>query len=101
MAILEAMACGLPCVLTPGCSFPEAVQAGAALIAEPRAEALAEALDSVLSKPERERRAMGDRGRRLVFERYTWDIAARQMVTLYRCLVERKPVPLYPEPASV
>ncbi len=101
MAVLEAMACGLPCILTPGCNFPQAQKAGAAFIVEPKAGPLGEAVSEVLNMGESQRRAMGERGRRLVLDNYTWDIAARKMITVYRCILGGKRIPLYPEPAQV
>lgn len=101
MAVLEAMASGLPCVLTTGCNFPEAERAGAALTVEPRASDLAEAMGKILDLPAADRRAMGERGRRFVFEHYTWDTAARKMVTVYNCILKGGEVPLCPEPAAL
>jgi len=54
-----------------------------------------------LSLTDRERQDMGERGRQLVAENYTWDLAARKMLTVYRCILDKKPVPLYPEPAPL
>ncbi|MFN8452444.1 MAG: glycosyltransferase [Anaerolineae bacterium] len=44
MAALEALAAGLPVILSPGCNLPEAAEAGAGLIVEPQVEPLAAAL---------------------------------------------------------
>ena len=49
------------------------------------AEALAEAVLHLSAQPD-VRRAMGERGRRAVLERYNWDATARGLVELYRGL---------------
>ncbi len=77
MAVLEAMAAGLPSVLTTGCNFPEAGEAGAARVVPIESAALADALADTLADPDAGR-AMGARARALVLADYTWDqIAAR------------------------
>ncbi len=38
MAILEAMACRLPCLITTACHFPEAAAAGAAVVSDPNVD---------------------------------------------------------------
>lgn len=99
-AVLQAMAAGLPCLLTPGCNFPEAESAGAALIVKPSSPRLAEGLRDLLFLSEGKRKLMGERGRRLVFGNYTWDISARKFLTVYRRIIGGRQVPLYPEPAG-
>ncbi len=85
IASLEAMAHGLPVVLSPQCNFPEAAQAGAALEVEPAVDPLTDALESLLKNPEEARR-MGIRGRTLVKEQYSWDTIAAQFLDAYRQL---------------
>ena len=46
-------------------------------------EQLAVALCEILSLSGDERRQMGERGRRLVEEKYTWDAVVREMVKGY------------------
>ena len=99
ISVLEALASAKPCVITTNCSFPEVAAAGAGEVVDARADALAQGLIKVLSLTDRERQDMGERGRRLVAENYTWDLAARKMLTVYRCILENRPIPLYPEPA--
>jgi glycosyltransferase involved in cell wall biosynthesis len=99
LVVLEALACGTPVVATTGTPWSVLSEVGAGYWVEPQAEALAVAMCRILDLPEAERRAMGERGRRLVLDRYTWDIAARKMLTVYRCILEGREVPLYPEPA--
>lgn len=48
MAILEAMACGIPVVISENCHFPEVAQARAGLVVPLNADAVAEALLLVL-----------------------------------------------------
>ena len=100
MAVLENLAAGKPVLITPGCHFPEVVQAGAGLCVPPETPALEEALRKLLDMPEADRAAMGRRGRELVRENYTWDTAARKMITVYRCIMEGKEIPLHPQPAK-
>ncbi|MCJ7544035.1 MAG: glycosyltransferase [Phycisphaerae bacterium] len=95
MSLLEALACRLPAVFTPGCSFPQAAQAGAGLLAEPTAEAVETALADLMSLSQDQRRQMGQRGRKLVEEKYSWDHVAGQMAAVYRWLVGRGPVPAW------
>jgi glycosyltransferase involved in cell wall biosynthesis len=82
MSILEAMACGLPCVFTTGCGFPEADTARAARVVEPEIELLAEAVADLLAHPD-DARAMGDRARNFIQENYTWQRAAEKMSAAY------------------
>ncbi|MEL6526136.1 MAG: glycosyltransferase, partial [Chloroflexota bacterium] len=48
MAVLEAMAAGLPVLLSPGCHLPQVAQAGAGMIVEPTISVLAKALSTML-----------------------------------------------------
>lgn len=76
MSVLEAMAAGLPCVLTEGCNFPEAGEADAArIVPTGDAGAFAGALGGMLGDPAAAR-AMGRRARALVLGRYTWAAVA-------------------------
>ena len=81
VAILEAMACGTPVVVSDACHFPEVATAGAGEVVPLDAAAVAAALGRVLSDPARA--AMGRAGRAMVFERYTWPIVAERLVKAY------------------
>ncbi len=100
MAVLEALACGKPCLITPGCNFGEVAEVGAGEVVEPCADALATGLARLLSRSSTERQEMGNRGRNLVLAKYTWDIIARKMLTVYRCILNQESIPLYPEPSD-
>ena len=96
--LIEAMACRLPLLITPGCNFPEVAELDAGLIVEPTASELAGGLKHLLGLDADEREAIGARGRALVESGYTWDVLARKMVTVYECAVHGKAIPLHPEP---
>ena len=93
IALLEAMACGLPVVLTPECHFPDAVSAGAALQAAPEPQSLEEQLRALLESSETQRRAMGARGRALVAQNYSWEKVAADLQNLYRWCLDAGPAP--------
>lgn len=86
VAILEAMACGVPCVVTTGCNFPEVARAGAGLIVELDPKRIAEALQTVL-EDQAASAMMGRRARTLVLENYTWKKIAEQMLSVYQRVV--------------
>ena len=82
MAVLEALACGLPVVLTPGCNFPEVSKARAGVVVQRSVEALAGALDDLLHDDAR-RAAMGQAARTLIREHYTWTQIVTRLEDVY------------------
>lgn len=82
VAVLEAMACGLPVVLGAGCHFPEAVDAGAAVSAPADSAGLAAVLGQLMRSPSL--RDIGGRGRELVRQRYAWAGIVARLDAVYR-----------------
>jgi glycosyltransferase involved in cell wall biosynthesis len=83
MVVLEAMAAGLPVIISPGCNLPEVAQAGAGLEVEAAVQPLADALRSLLTD-ESARTRMGGAARALVNQRFTWDSVAAQLEGVYQ-----------------
>jgi glycosyltransferase involved in cell wall biosynthesis len=80
VAVLEAMACRVPVVISENCHFPEVAQVGAGHVVPLQTSAIAAALLDVASATPEQRRQMGEAGRRLVEERFTWEkVAARSV----------------------
>ena len=81
----EAMACELPVVATTAGALPEVVGSdGAGVLVPPRdPPALARAIRRLLENPAL-RHDMGQAARRRVMDLFTWEKAARQMVEVYR-----------------
>jgi glycosyltransferase involved in cell wall biosynthesis len=81
MSILEAMACGLPPVITRGCNFDEVETSGAGLVVDSEGE-LAEALGR-LCTDDTLRISAARKARDLVTTKYTWPAVARQVLSRY------------------
>src|SRR5207237_3355405 len=92
MSVLEAMAAGLPSVITIGCNFPEAAEAKVALEGPIDANAFAEALASLIGDLPAAC-AMGQRAREFIFQNYTWDQAARKTHEVYTAILNQQPMP--------
>lgn len=86
MALLEALAAGLPAIISPGCNLPEAAEAGAALLSEIDVAALHAALQSLLEDAPRRAR-MSAAARAFVRQHYAWDAIAAAYETLYQSLI--------------
>jgi glycosyltransferase involved in cell wall biosynthesis len=71
VAIIEALACGLPAVISDACHFPEVETANAGVVVPLDPADVAFALASVLDNPAMAS-TMGQNGQRLVRENYTW-----------------------------
>ena len=89
MAILEALAAGLPVVISKQCNFPEVSDHDAGFVIEPNDAAVTEAISTLLSDDQLRPR-MGQNGRNLVREKYTWDAIAASMAGLYQRLVAQR-----------
>lgn len=83
MAITEALACRLPVVISENCHFPEVAEHRAGVVTTLDAARIADGLRTVLADSARGR-AMGESGRRLVQERFTWPTIAQRMVSAYQ-----------------
>jgi glycosyltransferase involved in cell wall biosynthesis len=86
LVIAQAMACGLPVIATEATGIRELITDGVEGIvvpAPPDAQTLAEAMDSLLSDPDRARE-MGAAGRRRVESFGGWDRYGHQLVAAFR-----------------
>jgi glycosyltransferase involved in cell wall biosynthesis len=92
MAVLEAMACGLPVLLTPGCHFPEVEAAGAGLIVGREVTPLAEGL-RILLVDGALRARMGACARELVSREYAWPHIVRRLDAVYGGVLARARFP--------
>ena len=87
----EAMACGTPVVATTAGALREIVEDGVSGLTVPPGDAVAlsQAIEMMLSDPERCRRA-GAAGARRMRERFTWHSTAEETMALYEEVLGRR-----------
>lgn len=88
MAALEAMAAGLPVILSEDCNLSSVQEIGAGLVVPTQADALCKAILYLIDAPFLAK-AMGQRGAVFVRTHYAWDTVADQMIDLYERVVAR------------
>ena len=81
-AVVEALAAGLPVVISEQCNFPEVERAGAGFVVPAEPGAVAEAIAAILADADLAQR-MGERGRCLIEENYQWSAIANRMAQRY------------------
>ncbi|MFP5225617.1 MAG: glycosyltransferase family 4 protein [Actinomycetota bacterium] len=86
MAVLEAMACGLPVVVSRDAGAHEIVRDAGIVLTEHSSEALRGAIDVLRRDPSRRAR-MGRRGREIALHR-TWDEAGQVLLQSYEEVAE-------------
>ena len=79
--------------MTRECNIPEGFTAGAALEVTTRPEQMAKNLLALIQMSDTHRRAMGEAGRRLVEERFTWARVAAEMHEVYTWVLGGGPPP--------
>jgi glycosyltransferase involved in cell wall biosynthesis len=83
VAVAEAMAAECPVVISDRVDLASAVQrARSGIVTAPTVEATADAL-ALLMRDAALRRRMGENGRRLVLERFTWEKVAPDLIEVY------------------
>ncbi|AFY30856.1 glycosyltransferase [Calothrix sp. PCC 7507] len=93
IAVAEAMAVGLPVVITPGVQIaPEVATAEAGLVVEGMLEPLVEAIAQLLKSPSLRQR-LGDNGQQLVKQRYSWEAIAQNLSSVYSAVIHKKKLP--------
>ena len=93
LAALEALAAGLPCLLTrSGHMADDVAAAGAGWAVETSTEGIAQGLHRLLQTPVAELQQVGQNGRRMAAERYSWQKSATLSVQAYRTYLASSPL---------
>lgn len=87
IALLEAMACGLPVIISRQCNFPEVEEKGCGIVIDTDAGELSEAISVLLDDPGLSKE-MGARGKQLVRESYTLGTIADEMINAYKEVID-------------
>jgi glycosyltransferase involved in cell wall biosynthesis len=83
MAITEALACGTPVVISKQCNFPEVEKYNAGIITNLIPSEISNAFMKIFSDSN-QRHRMGEAGRNLIENHYTWEKSADLLTTYYR-----------------
>jgi alpha-1,6-mannosyltransferase len=85
LAVLEAMACGIPVLGTTGGGVAELIDANSGLLVPPGdADRLAEGIDALY---QRDIAVLGAHARRAVMHKYDWDVILPQLLRQYAALL--------------
>lgn len=89
LAVVEAMAAGVPVVVTRTCPWPDIEARECGFWVEQTVPAIAEAIRTLLGDPTRAK-AMGERGAAFARERYSWDVIAHTMAASYAGVIAQR-----------
>lgn len=96
IAVVEAMACGLPVVISDKVNIWNEVagaEAGKVTPCEP--EAVAAGIESILNAPDKAE-AMGKKGKQLAYDSFEWQSVAKLLVTRYNDILQGNALPVNP-----
>jgi len=84
MAVLEAWEAGLPVMKTPQCNLAIGFDRLAAIRIDPTSQSIFEGLTAFFHLSTDDRQRIGQNGRKLVCEKFTWPVVAKQLCEVYR-----------------
>lgn len=88
IVVAEALWAGVPVITTKGTPWHELEGRGCGWWIDIGVDPLATALKEALSLSDENRKTMGERGRKLVEEKYTWDAVVKAMVKGYEAILQ-------------
>jgi len=95
VVVLEALAVGLPVLVTPGVALASVVkQHQLGYVAELDVAAIVSAMKQLLNHRQ-ETQVMGNRARQLILKQYTWDGIALNLIEVYTAIIKKYPVPIF------
>jgi glycosyltransferase involved in cell wall biosynthesis len=89
MAVLEAMAIGCPCLVTPGTRVGDIVREGGGWECKPDPKSIAETIKSIYEK-KGDLKNLGEQSQKLILSRFTWRKVARQTSEEYAKIIEQE-----------
>ena len=95
MSVLENLAAARPILISSACNFPEVAASGAGICVSDDAE-LKQGFKEFFNMSREDRFAMGEAGRRLVSEHYSWPVVARKMIKVYQAILRNETPPEHP-----
>jgi glycosyltransferase involved in cell wall biosynthesis len=95
IVVAEALACGVPVITTKGAPWQELQSRQCGWWTAINLTSIQSALEEALSLSEGELIEMGQRGRKLIEEKYDYKIVSRQMIDLYYWLLDRSSKPSF------
>lgn len=90
VAVLEALAVGLPVVVTDECNIPDIADEGAGYVMPAAASDLTDAVLDLFGLSDLERKKLGDKARKLILKKYTWTTIAKQTIDSYTKIMEER-----------
>ncbi len=93
MTVLEAWSFGLPVIMTRQCNVPVGFEREAAIEVDASEESIAAGLERLFTMSREERVEMGNRGRELAGNEFSWSGIAARTLELYRWLTSSGPQP--------
>lgn len=87
VSTLEAMALGLPVIVSDHCNLPDVPEYGAGWQIEAQVPPLVRALRECLENSPQQNAEIGAKGKKLVVDRYTWSAVGAQMQDLYSSIL--------------
>lgn len=94
IVVAEALAHELPVITTTGAPWEDLVAFNCGWWVAPEVATISAALKSAMNTDTMELRLMGQRGRQMVMQKYSWDKIGQDALRVYLSLFNRTPIPM-------
>jgi glycosyltransferase involved in cell wall biosynthesis len=92
VAVLEALAAGLPVLVTPGVALASVVKEHKlGYVTQLDVDAITSTIENYFTNLQ-QAKEMGVHARQLIFEQYTWDSIAKKLIQVYTAIIKYQPI---------